>query len=620
MTRVSRLAYWMAPMAFCLALYWLGLKTWFSEDDFAWLNLRNHAIDFHSFLWAMFAPLAQGTIRPLSERGFFMVFTYFFHLHPLPYRIFVYLNQFLNIALLTLVTRKLTKSDLAGFLAPVLWLVNVAQVTPMVWTSAYNEIQCASFVLASFYLFLKYAETGRRSFYWAQWATFLLGFGANELNVVYPALAALYAILFARRYLWSTAPMFLVSAAYALLHRLAAGAASGFYYEMDVHPGWLAAALWQYWRILLAVPEYVSRQHWSSWMGDVAVLVLTAALLGFVAWRVRQRRFLPLFLLGWFLIALAPLLPLRNHVTDYYLFIPALGMAILAAQAMALAFTHRSTGTLAAALALLYLVPSTIQARRNTAVIFNRGELARTLVQSVAYAEHIHPGKTILLNNVDDQLFWTAVYGSPFHIFGWKDVYMTPDCVPLIKADPHLATVDEFVLPAAAVAHALQDGSALVYNVENRKLRNITRTYTALIQSGPAPPLSPSIDVGASYYGSQVGEGWYGLEGGFRWSRRSAVVYLPGPSASGNKLMVHGFTPEQQLKAGPLHFALSIDGQPQPVKIIDQTGAEFRFAYDLPASSVGRPKIEVGFAIDRTFRVPTDDRELGLAFGEFSIQ
>jgi len=92
MTRLSRTAYWLAPMVFCLALYWMGLKSWFAEDDFAWLNLRNHVVDFHSFLWAMFAPLAQGTIRPLSERGFFMLFTYFFHLHPLPYHIFVFLN------------------------------------------------------------------------------------------------------------------------------------------------------------------------------------------------------------------------------------------------------------------------------------------------------------------------------------------------------------------------------------------------------------------------------------------------------------------------------------------------------------------------------------------------
>ncbi len=620
MTRAVRAAYWTAPMIFCLALYWLGLKAWFSEDDFAWLNLRNHVIDFHSFLWAMFSPLAQGTIRPLSERGFFMVFTYFFHLHPLPYHIFVFVNQFLNIALLMLIARKLTQSDLAGFLAPILWLANVDQVTPLTWTSAYNEVQCASFILASFYLFLRYAETGRRSFYWAQLVTFLLGFGANEINVVYPALAALYALLFARRYWLSTLPMFVVSAGYALIHRLAAGAASGFYYDMDFHPGWLAAALWQYWRILLGIPEFFNAQHFYSWTGDIAVAILAVALLAFIVCQVRQRRFLPLFLVGWFLIALAPLLPLHNHVTDYYLFIPALGLAILAAQAIAIGFERRSTRVLAAALALLYLVPSAVQARRNTVVIFNRGELARMLVQSVAYAKHIHPGKAILLNNVNDELFWTAVYGSPFHIFGWKDVLMTPDCVPLIKADPHLGTLDQYVLPASAVARALQEGNAVVYTVENRKLKNITRTYAALIQSQPAPPLADSIDLGATYFSGQLGDGWYGQEGGFRWSRRSAVVYLAGPTALGKRLLVHGSAPEQQTKAGPLHFALSIDGQTQPVKIIDASNADFHFEYDLPPEAVGRQKIEIRFSIDRTFRVPTDDRDLGLAFGEFSIQ
>jgi len=132
--------------------------------------------------------------------------------------------------------------------------------------------------------------------------------------------------------------------------------------------------------------------------------------------------------------------------------------------------------------------------------------------------------------------------------------------------------------------------------------------------------LAPSIDVGASYFKSQVGEGWYGLEGGFRWSSEHAVVYLPGPAAPGKKLTVHGSAPEQQIKAGPLHFALTIDGHKQPVKIIDQTNPDFRFEYDLDDALVGRSRIEVAFTIDRTIRVATDDRNLGLAFGEFAIQ
>src|SRR5579862_5692393 len=150
MTRTLRVAYWLTPIAFCVLLYWRGLRIWFAMDDFAWLSLRNHVVDFHTFLWAMFSPLAQGTVRPFSERGFFMVFSYFFGLRALPYRAFVFLNQFVNIVLVMLVTRKLTKSDLAAFLAPLLWLVNVALIIPMSWSASYNEIQCASFILLSF--------------------------------------------------------------------------------------------------------------------------------------------------------------------------------------------------------------------------------------------------------------------------------------------------------------------------------------------------------------------------------------------------------------------------------------------------------------------------------------
>ena len=54
------------------------------------------------------------------------------------------------------------------------------------------------------------------------WIAFLLGFGALELNVVFPALAAVYLLLFAPRYLLGVAPMFLVSLGYAFFHRRAA--------------------------------------------------------------------------------------------------------------------------------------------------------------------------------------------------------------------------------------------------------------------------------------------------------------------------------------------------------------------------------------------------------------
>ena len=66
----------------------------------------------------MFAPLAQGTIRPWSERGFFLLFYSLFGLEALPFRIWVFLTQFANLILVASLTIRITKSRLAGFLRP----------------------------------------------------------------------------------------------------------------------------------------------------------------------------------------------------------------------------------------------------------------------------------------------------------------------------------------------------------------------------------------------------------------------------------------------------------------------------------------------------------------------
>ena len=51
------------------------------------------------------------------------------------------------------------------------------------------------FILLAFRLFLAYIDTGQRKYWIWQWVVFLLGFGVLELNVVYPALAAGYALV-----------------------------------------------------------------------------------------------------------------------------------------------------------------------------------------------------------------------------------------------------------------------------------------------------------------------------------------------------------------------------------------------------------------------------------------
>src|SRR5262249_52320800 len=187
MTRAWRLASWAIPPLFCLAFYWYGLKCWFRQDDFAWLRLAATVHDGHDFWQAMFGPLAQGTIRPWSERAFFMGFEALFGMRALPFRICLFATQFANLTLIQAITRRVTGSAPAGFWAAILWTANTALITVMTWSSAYNQVLCGFFLLLAFYFLLRYIDTGLERFEVAQWLTFLLGFGALEINAVYPA-------------------------------------------------------------------------------------------------------------------------------------------------------------------------------------------------------------------------------------------------------------------------------------------------------------------------------------------------------------------------------------------------------------------------------------------------
>ena len=217
-------AYWVAPPLLCFAIYWPGLWAWFQADDFAWLGIRLDLDTQHNLLHALFAPMAQGTIRPLSERAYFLVLESIFGLDPLPFRICAFLTQCANLTLLAAIARRLTGSRAAGFWAAIFWVVNPSLVAAMTWSSAYNQVMCGFFLLGAFWLLLRYIETGRISFYIGQWISFLLGFGALEINVVYPALAAAYTLLFARKYFRATLPLFVPSVVFTVVHRVAAPA------------------------------------------------------------------------------------------------------------------------------------------------------------------------------------------------------------------------------------------------------------------------------------------------------------------------------------------------------------------------------------------------------------
>ena len=622
MRRVAGAAYWATPSLLCLALYWLGLKAWFQQDDFAWLTLPSRLRETGDLWGMLFAPLAQGTIRPLSERVFFVLLYGLFGLDALPFRIVVFLTQFANLILVCAIARRLTGWRAAGFLAPILWTANGTLATVMSWTSAYNQALCAFFLLVSFWSLLCYVETGRRRYYVLQWAAFLLGFGALEINVVYPAIAAAYVFLVARKYLRPTLWLVAPSIIYVVLHWRFAPMPSSGPYLMHLDAS-ILTSLGTYWTWALGP----ARLDFASlilpgWLIAAAIAVLTLGILGFVVARLRRKNALGVFLLLWFLLLLAPVLPLRDHRSEYYLTTPTIGLAILGAWALVSAWRSRwFYKTVAVFLVTVYLASSLPVARAVTRWNYRLSQASRNLVQGLARAHEIHPGKLILLTDVTSDQFWGTIYHKAHWLAGVKEVYLAPGSDQTIEAHPELDEVSEYVLASAVAIRALDEDRVVVYSAAGDRLRNVTLIFQATARARwGAPELPWKVETGNPLYAEQFGPTWHAIEGGYRWMPKRATVLLHGPSAPGANLFLSGFCVARHVKTGPLRVTVSVDGTSIGHADLTKPDATFELTFPLPAQSVGKARIEVAVEVDRTFVVPSDGRELGLVFGAISVR
>ena len=100
---------------------------------------------------------------------------------------------------------------------------------------------------------------------------------------------------------------------------------------------------------------------------------------------------------------------------------------------------------------------------------------------------------------------------------------------------------------------------------------------------------------------------------------RRATVRLGGPASRMDKLLLEGDCSEQQLKAGPLHLLVSVDGIPLAGTQIGNAESHFRRLLVVPPSLVGRDSVEVAISVDRVVH-EEGGRELGLVFGTVAFE
>jgi hypothetical protein len=620
--RAVSLFWWLVPVLFLLWIDRYGIRCWFMQDDFAWLGLLRSVPESRTLLNALFAPEAQGTIRPLSDRGFFLLFESLFGLEALPFHIWVYLTLAADGILLGWITRRITGSLAAGVVAPVLWVANSAVAPVLSWSSAYNEALCPLFLLSALALFIRFVETGRWIFWWWQLVVFTLGFGALEINVVYPALAAAYALAIARLPVRRTArillPLFVISCVYFFVHRAAAPLPSSGMYAVHLDAR-VFATLSKYWYSALIPKIWSGRGHHREL---IVYWGLSAALGASLIRETARARFVVLFGALWFLVALAPMLAIPDHVTDFYLTIPLIGFAIMGAWSMVLAWREHKVVGIAAALAAVYWV--SIMSQGSLEV--SRWWLARTsevraMVLGVSAAHAAHPGKVIVLDGVTTNLFNNAVGASAFYPLGVDYVYLTPGSEDSIHPNVDAELLPAIALEPAVMKNAVTHDDVVVYSVLSDHLRNITEAYerSALPRFSLDKSEPRRIDAGNPLFAHWLGPEWLRPESGTRWMPGHATVRLGGPESVNDKLLLSGYCPEQLLEAGPLHISVAVDGIPLRGAEIGNPENAFRRLFDVPSSLTGKQSVEISIAVDRVLH-DAGGRELGLVFGTIGFQ
>jgi hypothetical protein len=612
--RIPEPALWLLPIFLLLALYREAFHTWFLGDDFAWLSLSHLIARRHDLLYELFAPAAQGTIRPWSERGFFILLESLFGLNQIPFRIVAFATAAADCFLIAWTVKKLTHSRLASVLAPVLWIANTALVRPLTWSSAYNELMCPLFLLSALAFLIRYVETGRRVFWWSQVAVFVLGFGALEINVVYPAIAAAWVILvhkFDRRLLRDLTPLAALSAAYFALHRWLAPIPTSGPYALHFDSG-IAKTLALYCRWVV-LPEPSIRMGMRHSLAGLLLAISAAALAGcaVLAWRRSRSLF---FGLAWFAITLVPLLPLSDHRSPYYLTIPSIGIAIFAAGGIA-EFARNSPvkQTLAAALLLLWLLPVARVTSRETRWWRTQSETVRALVLGVKAARQSHPGKPIAVQGISAEVFDLSFADSPFESLDIPDVYLTPETVLTgTRISPA-----RFVLDTKVFNHAITHDEVVVYSLKSDHLRNITEGYRRQESGRHVDRLPSRVDVGNTLYSWLLGPEWLPVEFGIRWMPGKATLRL-GVPAGAKRLELEGRCPSSQLSAVPRTLMVLVDGKVVSDTRIYDSERTFRRLIPLQADMLaGKDSVEIGIQVDPADRI--DGQEYGLVFGTLGL-
>lgn len=626
---MKRAAYYLTPPLVCLAVFWRVPFIWFRIDDFAWLSMPVKIYQFHdlSLSEALFQPAAQGTIRILSERVPFLLLGQLFGITSWPFRLLTLATWFVALTLMQAIGARLTGSRNAALAATLLWSISVILVTPLAWASAYNQVLFAAVFLGAFYARLLWIESGRWRWLWIEALLFLTGFAVLEMIVVYPAVVLLHAALFgpARRHWRGSVWMLAPSAVFALAHLFVIPKNPSPIYQLIVD-GRLPATLLHYLEWTVGPSQMETPAPSLQVAGQVASWIIAAALGVFAVTKLRARAVLPLFLTGWFLLLIAPVVALPNHVSDYYLTVPGMGLAWLAGWALMSAWSGEwSSGwtarAVSLALAAIYVAGSLAEIDGVTSWWLRTTSRMRITYRAAAAVEAKYPGSALLLTGVDDELFLTGFRDDPFQLAGIRQAWLAPGSDAITESTEY-GDLSRFRTTPDILIELLAQDRLRVLDVSatatGGPASDVTAPYSAVLRANYRASHAGFVNVGLETYTNQLGEGWWQIEDGARWSARRASLRMRVPEGA-EEIQITGFAPAAALAAGPVEVAVRVDGRPAGSFRVGAPDVRFEKTLALPPD-LPSGYVTVELECSRTMQPPGDPRELGMIFQSFTVR
>ena len=421
-----------------------------------------------------------------------------------------------------------------------------------------------------------------------EWCAYLLAFGAKEAAILYPLAVALHSIVVEKKRDKSIAWLFLPATVFGLLHLFVIPHPPNDLYRVVID-GQLLHTTWTYIR-------------WALGTSRISKIIVALGLLCYL-WQARHTRLL--FFVGWFGIFLLPVLPLPNHLMEYYLTLPLVGLCWMGGAAIVSAERWR-TRALVVAVVGAYLIDRALIVQDGTSFVLHQTSRMRIAYRAMEQTSREFPGTTLFLHGVDNELFQSGFQENPFALLGVSHAYLTPgadrDVTP--RAD---LSMDSFRIPATQALVLVESGKARALDFFNDAPVDVTEPYKSVLRAIANGEGNWTVVLGSPEDAGKLGPGWYPIENGFRWMGKSASVRM----RVGQRLHLAGFAPDAVVQNGLVELTITAAGKTIGSARVAKAGP---LALDFPLASAGSGEVEIQLAVDRTLRPPGEPRELGLIF------